>query len=54
MVGGTSSALLSLFNSIDKDICSIDLILYSDTGPLMDLIPDHVNVLPIAYKYNPR
>lgn len=48
MVGGTTTALLSLLGSLDKDKYDIDLLLYKKGGPLYDKIPSNVNVLKEA------
>ena len=50
MTGGTSTALLSLINTIDRDKYDISLLLYTNTGALLDEIPDFVHLLKPAYK----
>ena len=50
MTGGTSTALLSLFNSIDFEKYEINLLLYTNTGDLINEVPDFVNILQPAYK----
>lgn len=49
MVGGTTTALLSLFNTIDQSKYEISLLLYSDKSSSMGDIPDFVHVLPAAH-----
>ena len=48
VIGGSTTALLSLLNNLDPDKYEIDLQLFHDDGPLMDAIPAHVNILPAA------
>ena len=50
MTGGTSTALLSLINAIDRSEYEISLLLYTKTGPLMAEIPEFVRVLEPAYQ----
>lgn len=50
MTGGTSTALLSLMNSIDRTRYEISLLLYSNSGQHMKDIPQYVKLLPPAYK----
>lgn len=50
MTGGTTTALLSLINTIDRSKYEISLLLYTNTGALMGEIPDYVKLLPSAYK----
>lgn len=50
MTGGTSTALLSLMNTIDKSRYDISLLLYTNTGALMGDIPEFVHLLEPAYK----
>ena len=50
MTGGTSTALLSLINTIDRNKYDISLLLYTNTGELMEEIPEFVRVLNPAYK----
>lgn len=49
MMGGTTTALLSLLNTLDYDKYCVDLLLYTNKGKLLDAIPKQVNVLPQAY-----
>ena len=50
MTGGTSTALLSLINTIDRSKYEISLLLYTNTGELIEQIPEFVKLLPQAYK----
>ena len=50
MIGGTTTALLSLINTIDRSKYEISLLLYVDTGAMMGEIPEYVKLLPSAYK----
>lgn len=50
MTGGTTTALLSLINTIDRSKYEISLLLYTNTGALMGEIPEFVKLLPSAYK----
>ena len=50
MTGGTSTALLSLINTIDQSKYEISLLLYTNTGALMEEIPKFVKVLEPAYQ----
>jgi glycosyltransferase involved in cell wall biosynthesis len=51
MLGGSTTALLSLMNSLDPAKYQIDLQLQSNSGPLLGDVPAHVNILPAAQKY---
>lgn len=50
-LGGAESALLGLLQSIDPKRVDVDLFLYDKRGPLMEYIPDKVNVLPLIKEY---
>ena len=50
MMGGTTTALLSLLKSIDYSEYSVDLLLFKNTGPFLEDIPKEVNLLDEAYK----
>lgn len=50
IVGGSTTSLLSLLGMIDYDKFEVDLQLQYTSGILSDLIPQKVNVLPMAYK----
>ena len=52
MVGGSTTALLSFLNCIDKEKYEIDLQLYKNIGPLLNDIPEGINLLPEAFMYN--
>ena len=45
-IGGAERALLGLLESIDPARVSVDLFLLRHEGELLDLIPDHINLLP--------
>lgn len=49
VIGGSTTALLSLLNALDENEYDVELILYKEKGELFDLIPPKVNVLPMAY-----
>lgn len=48
MIGGTTTALLSLLSAIDYSEYSVDLLLFKNEGSFMDMIPKEVNLLPEA------
>lgn len=50
MTGGTSTALLSLLNTIDRERYEISLLLFANTGALMEEIPEFVRLLEPAYR----
>lgn len=50
MMGGTTTALIPMLDSIDAEKYSVDLLLYNYDGPFMEYIPEKVNLLPPAYK----
>ena len=54
LLGGSTTSLLSLMNSLDPDKYQIDLQLQTNSGPLLQDIPKHVNLLPEAQKYSGR
>ncbi len=49
MVGGSTTSLLAFLNCIDKTKYDVDLQLYKNRGPLLDSIPDGINLLPEAF-----
>lgn len=49
IIGGSTTALIGLLNSIDKTKYEVDLILYKNEGELLSMIPSGVNLLPEAY-----
>lgn len=51
MMGGSTTAMLSFMNSLDTTRYSIDLQLFRNEGPLLDMLPDYVNLLPEAQMY---
>ena len=50
-IGGAERALLGLLNALDKEKYQIDLFLLHHSGPLMDLIPKEIRLLPEIPKY---
>ena len=54
IIGGSTTALISLLNSLNSEKYNIDLQLYRNEGPLLDSIPNFVNILPEVSKYNGR
>lgn len=48
IVGGSTTALLSLLNGLDPEKYEIDLQLFRNKGALLDVIPEYVNLLPSA------
>ncbi len=50
MLGGSTTSLLSLLNTIDYDRYDVDLILYKNEGEYLNDIPKQVNLLPQAFK----
>ena len=54
IVGGSTTSLLALLNSLDKSKYEIDLQLYHNRGPMLADIPEGVNLLPPAVKYDNR
>ena len=51
IIGGSTTALLSLLNNLDPDKYEVDLQLFRNQGPLLNAIPDHVKLLPEAERY---
>lgn len=52
LIGGSTTSLLSLFNTIDYNKYEVDLILYRNRGEFLKAIPEKVNLLPQACKYD--
>lgn len=50
VVGGSTTSLLSLLNSIDYNQYQVDLLLYENDGELQSEINQNVNILPAAVK----
>ena len=48
MLGGTTTALLSLLNEFDYSKYDVDLIMYKNSGEAIERIPAEVNILPPA------
>lgn len=51
MVGGSTTSLLGLLYSFDYSRYDVDLLLNTNTGEMLDKIPNQVNLLPPAYKH---
>lgn len=51
IIGGSTTSLLALLNNLDPQKYDIDLQLYRNEGPLLDMIPAHVCLLPEAERY---
>lgn len=52
ILGGSTTSLLSVLNSIDYKKCDIDIIFYNEMGALYNALPKEVNILPFACKYS--
>lgn len=50
-IGGSTTCLLSILHGINYDKYEVDLLLNSNTGDLLDMIPKQVHLLPPALKY---
>jgi glycosyltransferase involved in cell wall biosynthesis len=53
IIGGSTTSLLSIFNSIDYERYEVDLLLYNNVGALFDQIPKQINILPQACIFPP-
>ena len=51
MMGGSTTSLLSVLNSIDYNIFNVDILFYERMGELANYLPKEVNILPFACKY---
>lgn len=51
VLGGAERALLGLLESLDPEIWDTDLFLMRHEGELMDMIPDHIRLLPAIPAY---
>lgn len=51
MMGGSTTSLLSVLNSIDYGKYNVDILFYEKKGELSDYLPEEVNILPFACKY---
>lgn len=49
IIGGSTTALIGLLNSINYEKYEVDLVLYKNEGDLFNFIPKHINVLPQAF-----
>lgn len=54
VLGGSTTALVSLLNGLDYSKYQVDLQLYRSDGEFMNMIPEAVNVLTPAIKYTGR
>lgn len=52
-IGGSTTSLLSILNSIDYNRYEVDLLLYYNEGALFDKIPKQINILPQASIFPP-
>ena len=53
-IGGSTTCLLSILYGIDYNKYDVDLLLNSNTGDLLDMIPKQVNLLSPALKYQSK
>lgn len=53
-IGGSTTSLLSILNGLDYTKFEVDLLLNTNTGPLLQSVPEKVNLLPQARKYADR
>lgn len=51
VLGGAERALLGLLESLDTEVWDVDLFLLRHEGELMDMIPDHIRLLPAIPAY---
>ena len=51
-IGGSTTSLLGILNSLNYEAVEVDLQLYENVGPYLDLIPEKVNLLPQARKFS--
>lgn len=52
MLGGSTTSLLSILNSIDYKKYEVDILFYNEKGVLYDTLPKEINVLSFACKYS--
>lgn len=50
-IGGSTTCLLSILNGLDYSKYDVDLLLNSNTGDLLYMVPEQVKLLPPALKY---
>lgn len=53
-IGGSTTCLLSILHGLDYNKYDVDLLLNSNTGDLLDMIPKQVNILSPALKYQSK
>ncbi len=51
IVGGSTTSLISFLNNIDTNKYDVDLLLYKNEGPLLEMLPSNINILKPAFKY---
>lgn len=51
-LGGAEMALIGLLNALDPAKVDVDLMIYRHQGPLMNYIPDWINLLPESKAYS--
>lgn len=51
-LGGAEMALLGLLSALDPRLVDVDLFIYSHQGPLMQFIPEWVNLMPEVKAYS--
>ncbi len=50
-IGGAETSLIGLLNALDYDKYDVDLFVYSHQGELMEMIPNHVHLIPEIAEY---
>jgi glycosyltransferase involved in cell wall biosynthesis len=50
--GGAERSLINLITQIDFNHYNVDLFMFSHKGIFMDLVPDHVRILPLSESYH--
>lgn len=51
-IGGSTTSLLGLLDALDYSQVSVDLQLYNNVGPYMEMIPQQINILPPARTFS--
>ena len=52
MLGGTTTAILSMLNAIDYEKYDVDLVMYRNKGMDCSKIPEKVNLLPDVARFS--
>lgn len=52
MMGGSTTSLLSVLNSINYDAFHVDILFYEKEGALSEYLPGEVHILPFACRYS--